>query len=390
MNSSNRRLIIVTSFIIVLSLVVLVFAKRKATACVIGRSYEKSNQLYVSDRTQGNDNAIASNTRPNQATVASVSVKDQGGHASQENNMLSPLPSDKPNPFQIKHAVTYGARGKVTLHVIDSMGRGVSDAIIQGGFYNNGQSGHGFKEKTESSGLVTLENDCTGDLNFWAEKKGYYRTDQRYWFFKNGFDCVKDGRWMPWNPTITVVLKEKRKPVQVVIKRVDAKLPKDERAGFDCLLGDWLPPLGSGKMADISFLYRSDYNGIFGCLTNSLTITTDFGGGFIKLKQDAFSQLWSVYEAPESGYVPELFFEHARTPETILKDVTLSKNDYLVFHSRAGKIPGWGLVGAYYGKLNDFEYGEDYKKPGFGFIKFTYYFNSHPNDRNLEAEQRAP
>ena len=40
-----------------------------------------------------------------------------------------------------------------------------------------------------------------------------------------------------------------------------------------------------------------------------------------------------------------------------------------------------------YTPRQEFEYGEDYKRPGFGFVKFTYYINPAPNNHNLEAEE---
>jgi hypothetical protein len=46
-------------------------------------------------------------------------------------------------------------------------------------------------------------------------KPGFYKSNVTYWFFKNYFDCVKDGRWIPWNPTVEVVLKEIRNPIKM-------------------------------------------------------------------------------------------------------------------------------------------------------------------------------
>jgi len=53
----------------------------------------------------------------------------------------------------------------------------------------------------------------TGDLNYWITKDGYYKTEGGYWFYPGPERSVKDGRWQPWNPTNTVVLKEIRNPV---------------------------------------------------------------------------------------------------------------------------------------------------------------------------------
>ena len=303
---------------------------------------------------------------------------------------LEPLPRDQPNPYRIKHAVTFGARGKVTVHVVDSNGKDVPGAAVQGGFYNNGKSGYGFKEKTGASGLVTLENDCTGDLNFWVEKEGYYRTSNRYWFFKNGFDCVKRGRWLPWNPTLRVVLKEKRGPVSLVTTQIESFLPMRELTGFDCAKGDWTPPNGKGDTADITFHYDSVSDDTHCFYTNRLIITASKGGGFQILNGDTFSQFRSVYEASGDGYADTVECQFERSGSTIAKNITVAENDYIVFRIRRESGASDSNPVFKYGKIYNFKYGESMSKKGFGYVKYTHYFNPNPGDRNLEAEGRYP
>ena len=303
---------------------------------------------------------------------------------------LEPLPRDQPNPYRIKHAVTFGARGKITLHVVDSNGQDVPGAAIQGGFYNNGKSGYEIKEKTGVSGRVTLENDCTGDLNFWIEKEGYYRTSNRYWFFKNGFDCVKRGRWLPWNPTLRIVLKEKRAPVSLAITQIDSFLQVREPTGFDCVKGDWTQPHGKGDTADIAFHYDSVCDDTYRFLTNRLVITVNHGGGFQILRGDAFSRFKSVYEAPDDGYTDTVECQFERSGSTIAKNITVTENDYIVFRIRRESGASDSSPIFRYGKIYNFRYGESLNKKGNGYIKFTHYFNPNPGDRNLEAEGRYP
>jgi hypothetical protein len=300
---------------------------------------------------------------------------------------LRPLPTNEPNPYHIKYAATYGAKGKITLHVVDSTGKNVENANIQGAFYNTGKDGYNFKEQTDTFGLVTLENDCTGDLIFHVGKEGYYRTEMRYWFFKNGFDCVKDGRWMPWNPILQVTLKEKRNPSAHLIKQIDFKLPKKEIIGFDCLAGDWISPYGTGNTADILFHYDSVADSSYYLVTNTLTITTTETGGFCIMKGDTFSSFRSVYEAPHDGYKNIIECNFARTESTISVNQTIAEDEYVVFRvNRSKTIPPM----YYYGKIYKFEYGESVSRKGFGYLKFTYYFNSKCNDQNLEDDGYYP
>ena len=298
---------------------------------------------------------------------------------------LEPLPRDQPNPYRIKHAVTFGARGKVTIHVVDSNGKDVPGAAVQGGFYNNGKSGYEIKEKTGVSGRVTLENDCTGDLNFWVEKEGYYRTSNRYWFFKNGFDCVKRGRWLPWNPTLRVMLKEKRAPVSLSITQIESFLPVREPTGFDCVKGDWTQPHGKGDTADITFYYDSTGNDTRSFHTNHLTITASNGGGFQVLRGDTFSKFRSVYDAPEDGYTDTIECWYERTPSTIVRNSKIAENEYIVFRICRSQGASDSSPIFRYGKIYNFRHGESVGKKGYGYAIFKHFFNPNPGDRTLEA-----
>ena len=292
---------------------------------------------------------------------------------------------------EVENAITKGALAKVTLRVVDSTGNPVPLAHVKLNFTVFERKGNFSEGLTDSNGLFTAEKESMSDCNWFITKEGYYRTDGRHSFALDlTNESVKDGRWMPWNPTLGVVLKEKRKPVPMIKKSIVAKLPKGETLGFDCMKGDWIPPYGNGVVPDFTFLYQSDYNGTFGYLTNSLLVATGGGGGYITYRCDSFSEMWSTYDARETGYRSEIQYRHARTPEKIHIDVTIPKDTYLVFLSRVEKDQAGRVLAAHYGKFCQFEYGEDYKKPGFGFVKFTYYFNPTPNDRNLESEGLYP
>lgn len=117
------------------------------------------------------------------------------------------LKGEKYSPV-VKQAQANGALGAVTFLVVDDHGVPVPEAAVRGGFYNHGKNGYGFETQTDGNGFVVLQNKCAGDVNFIINKEGYYETCLRYWFFKANYDCVKDGRWIPWNPTIEVTLKQ--------------------------------------------------------------------------------------------------------------------------------------------------------------------------------------
>ncbi|MFA7054486.1 MAG: hypothetical protein WC328_15845 [Kiritimatiellia bacterium] len=304
---------------------------------------------------------------------------------------LARLPIREPLPYRIRHAVTYGAKAKITLRVADSKGVPVADALVGGGFYNHDEKGHDFKERTNEKGEVTLEGTCVGDLNFGVMKDGYYSTETTYWFFKNYFDCVKDGRWIPWNPTVEIMLKEIRNPVPLYTRRVEALLPKGQEIGFDCLEGDFIIPFGKGENADFYMTYESviPSNAVtlydWSFLTNSLSLVATESGGFITHKKDSFSKMAAQYEAPETGYTSVVGYEMRRTHDKIFVNEKLNESEYLFFKTRVRRKPD-GREEACYGKVYELVFGEYYAETNKAKISMAYYFNPTQNDRNLEFD----
>ena len=294
-----------------------------------------------------------------------------------------------PSPLsqEVHTALKHGAKAKVTLKVVDSTGKKVPGAYVHVHFTFFNRKQNDVEGITDSDGFFVAEKESTLAYRWAVQKEGYYATIGKQYLAAKSFNAsVKAGRWQPWNPTITVVLKEKRNPIYMVTKRIDVKLPKDTQAQFDCLIGDWLPPLGQGKAADMSFMYRSDFDGSLRYLTNSLIVAMD-QGGLVKLKQDEFSELKSIYEAPDIQYEKEIGFEFSRTSDKIFTDVTLPPNEYLVFYSDVSRDGETDSI--YFGKLTALEYGES-KNQGHWSLRFTYYVNPTPNDRTLEAQGQYP
>jgi len=173
-------------------------------AAVIGGGWFVINRIGAPATTHGKegthavkqDTGVAPKAHGGTEAVLKRDADPPGGQTRETpgDGELAPLPTNEPLPYRIRHAVTYGAKAKITLRVVDSKGVPVADALVGGGFYNHDEKGHDFKERANEKGEVTLEDTCVGDLNFGVMKDGYYSTGTTYWFFKNYFDCVKDGR----------------------------------------------------------------------------------------------------------------------------------------------------------------------------------------------------
>ena len=292
-----------------------------------------------------------------------------------------------------EYAKRYGAKGKITLKVVDSNGSIVPDAKVHTWFWtgSNTPQTDGY---TDDKGLIELEGKTMGYFYFTVDKEGYYQTYWRYWFVRMFNDCVEDGRWLPWNPVLEVVLKEIRNPIQLAKKTFGSYIPKDVGViGFDCFENDWVAPHGAGKIADLLFSFTTT-GGWEGRrsrhYTNELVISTGSVDGIFVEAYDMWSLLKSSHEAPESGYQ-----QHVRLSKTVttpyaygdkIDDVFINGR-HIVFRSRVKMDDNGIVVSANYGKIYpDFSYGDAPPEKGEAGVRFTYYFNPTPNDRNIESD----
>ncbi|MDD2230690.1 MAG: hypothetical protein PHY48_14990 [Candidatus Cloacimonetes bacterium] len=164
----------------------------------------------------------------------------------------------KPNLPAVDKARQSGAEAKVTLRVIDSRGAPVPEAEIQMAFFpqDSYEAAKISKGLTDKDGLFVVSGKTVDDISFSTSKTNYYVTSRKFHFYRRGTECIKNGRWQPWNPTLEVVLKEKRKPIPMYTKQVEVKMPiRNVPIGYDLLKGDWVSPHGQGKNADITLTY---------------------------------------------------------------------------------------------------------------------------------------
>ena len=292
----------------------------------------------------------------------------------------------KPNLPEVDAACLHGAEAKVTLRVIDSGGKPVPEAEVKVAFSprDPNEAGKNITGLTDKEGLFVATGKTTYDVSYSASKTNYYLTVRKFPFYWQGTACAKDGRWQPWNPTLEVVLKEKRKPIPMYTKRVESKIPvRDLPIGYDFLKGDWVQPYGQGKDADITLTYSETPR------TNTLrrydliiAFTNQMDGAYL-MKKDNYSQFASAHEADAKGYQSGLAFVYERTDNKIIQDKRITEDDMIVFRVRTKTDESGNITEAYYGKV----YGPCKFADGpQRFIRLSYYFNPTPNDRNLEFD----
>jgi len=291
---------------------------------------------------------------------------------------------------EVVRAVNDGAKAKLTLHVVDLHGQSVTNADVHVGFnLLSGKTPDVATGQTDTNGIFIAEGLCSVYANCWFTKDGYYKTDYMHRFLTDSPDCVKDGKWQPWNPTIEITLKEKRNPIQMIARQVEIKLPnRDEPFGFDFQMGDLVKPYGKGEQTDLLFKCNIEERGHIHDYKMELFVTAVLQDeGIIVNKTDGWSQFKTAYEAQESGYEPLYYLVTDRTPSKILQKIEFTQAEYLTFRSRIARDDEGKIISSHYGTIIDvLSYHLDDKNPDGAIVRLLYFFNPTPNDRNLESK----
>lgn len=301
-----------------------------------------------------------------------------------ETNTPRPLAWNESSPDHVLKAIQHGATGKVTFHVCDSLGSPVRDSTVFVGFYLDDQRDSTAEGRTDENGYFTAEKLCSLDANCRITKNGYYRTNFRYYFHKAYTDCVRDGRWIPWNPTLQVTLKEKRKPIPMYQNYIETVMPAGtNRLGFDFLVGDWVAPQGKGTIADMWYVYDDNFIDRDNFYIKLSFVFPGEKNGCYMRKMDNFSELISEHEASDTELAPSKVCVIEQEKGKFTKELRFAEDDYMVFRIRTKTDEQGKIVSSHYGKI----YGpvgvpHRWSKK----FSFTYYLNPTPNSRNLEYD----
>lgn len=282
--------------------------------------------------------------------------------------------------------------GKVTLQIIDDSGLPVKSAVVEMMFiYSDTRGGYEtVMGETDTNGCFTAEGKSIGTLSYAASKIGCYKTSGQYKFYQGENRSVENNRWLPWNPTVPVVLKPMKNPIPMYAKKVSIEISEQNKPlGFDLEKGDWVAPYGAGLSVDFLF----DVSGIYKELLDRhsfMAISFENVGDGIQgvLVPNDGSKFQSIYEAPMQGYATNYVYEKKMSRIGSERINPRAREDkYYVFRIRTKTDSNGKIVSANYGKI----YGDifcdfiDEKRIG---IYFTYYLNPMPNDRNLEFDPK--
>lgn len=289
---------------------------------------------------------------------------------------------------------------KITLHVVNQNNTPVKDVQIVASFWGGREN---IIKSPNEEGYISYLSPVLGDAVFNnithrtahnpnASDK-YYATCLRH-DYASPSKNVSGGRWVPWNPTVKMVLKEYVNPIPMYATGIKNRieLPAlNQWIGFDFEQNDWIAPWGAGTFCDLEV--KCTWNGIKGETYNGYQVEFRMMkpyAGMYPFVRDNTSGLQSPYHASAStDYQHQMVFYERRDEATN----RFSSNEFdltkgLTFRTRTKVDDRGQLQSARYGKLYGVEGRLLQHVPGKPKMSITlaYYFNPTENDTNIEFD----
>ncbi len=299
---------------------------------------------------------------------------------------------------------------QVTFRVIDDFGNVVAGAPVTVSTFLRWVPGAEFGRDeydrvtgvTDTNGLVVLKLPSkTGSVRYsvsgvFDRMNKMELGDTVYYMDRGGsllFTNQLADQWQPWNPTVDILLKEVVNPIPMfahsfVNSRPRLQLPEfSKTVGFDLMISDWVSPYGKGEIVDLLFKLN----------------TTDLGQRKID-RGPMYDAKFSVVFANDGDGIQE-FFSHPREGSAFRSPRFAAESGYsnalvkssyeheaeshherredqnYFFRVRTKKDNSGNIITALYGKI----YG-DIAYSSKGVLRFAYYLNPTPNDRNMEFD----
>ena len=298
--------------------------------------------------------------------------------------------------------------GKFEVCVQDDDGQPMAGVYVRCEFenpptsWNEKRNDECYLKKTDARGRCTFKGSTvSGRVGCTAVERGCYRTFS--WIPIK--DITKEHVLVPEYQITTIVVQRVKHPIPLFAKEAESVEPDGFGSGtntvsFDLLKGDWLPPRGTGEVADVSFTRqpRRSYGMIVrrdrpSAESYEEALRVEFpgdGNGIIEVSPLAGSDL-KVRYAPEEGYVAT--YEERRGLDRNLHeyDTTQCRNRCQCFRIRTQYDETGRVISANYGKIyRGVEFDRLHRReqvdPCIDWVRFLYYVNPHGGDRNLEFD----
>jgi hypothetical protein len=297
---------------------------------------------------------------------------------------------------------------KITFHAQGDDGKPIAGAEISVPVFDHWQSGEGFgqsvyrseKVRTNAAGEAVFQTSSKrGEMNYVIKCSDYYQGKGKALDARE----ASFGKWQPWNHTVEIRLRRVLHPIPLYARSVGTDysgsagivLPSmDQPAGFDLQVSDWVAPYGKGQTADLVFQLKGGLKEPFnkiktergefvtGIKPYDATLIVTFScpqDGIVVQPLDDFRgcELRVPHLAPNDGYEPRLIKHKKRSGDRYSDDMNPDESFFLRLRTQADAQGH--ITQANYAKITGlFEWDID------GRLRFQYFFNPTPNDRNLE------
>jgi hypothetical protein len=270
----------------------------------------------------------------------------------------------------------WGEIMKLSVQVVDDKGAPVVGAHVNGYFNDPRQHDDGgisYDTMTDLNGLCKKIGMVYSFTELTVDKNGYYPSEYHLKLKKNGKYVKK----------VIIVLKKIHNPIAMKVRHAEITLPElEEYYPFDLNICDLVKPYGEGRQAHIYIYYYGRNKDFFTGKSVFRLKVLDSNSGFILSRLDDYSRFKTVHEAPDNTYTNLLEFRAKRTKTERLVDTKIKKNEYIIFkcqNSTNSTMYNYGKI------LPDLFYWVEEGQPK---VKFTYYYNPTPDDRNLEFDPK--
>ena len=285
------------------------------------------------------------------------------------------------NPF------SDGAQVDLHIKVMDETGAAVSNAKIDVSFAIDAAKSYLLSGTTNSDGMYLAKHKTIGSIWILVKKDGYYTTrfQPEINYCVNNI-VLKTKEWTSKPLQITATLKKRRNPARLILKGgtfQELQYPATNVVmGLDLKKFDWCPPYGKGEYDDLQIKYdfwRSPTNWFQVYSHLDITMTNKLDGAYLAHTDD-FSKMNRCYNADTNAvYLKALEYVYDRKTGTVVRDIEMPRDKYMVFRTRTKVNDRGELVSANYGLI--------FEKSEYGIkLNMRTAFNPIQNDTNLECE----
>ncbi|MBR5026947.1 MAG: hypothetical protein IKX48_17915 [Victivallales bacterium] len=260
------------------------------------RSAFQSPVVYRDPNNESSDNESASGVYHSTASVQSGKALN----LFQFERNLPKLERAWPPPPEQVRALNRGAESMTTIRVVDDNGNRIPDVEIVACYQLHDFVKDTISKMTDNNGEAVFSSGKGSFVTFRISKAGYHSSLYDYNLFEPGSHCVEQGRWLPWNPTLVMMIKKRMEPCKPIVVKKLVTFPLDEPIAFDFRHGDLLPPYGAGKETNAVFVASGDDTSEGQCLPLRVTMTE--GCQIMRCVKDAFSDYPYCTRPPSGEY----------------------------------------------------------------------------------------